>query len=294
LPGKGKSFLLLAMANAIANGLPFAGMKTQQRPVIIFDRENFHSDILDRGRALGCQWSENFKVWTGGVYSDSQRDSDTHIEEPPPGPFDSRIGEYVDACKVKPVFMFDSLMSFFSDTGGKINDPVDVRRFMDGFRVLVNKGVSVTVAHHAGKTEGNYSIGSIDIESSADSYYVLTNSGTGGELGTLTLAVQKRRTPGEMPIAFTWDGDKFIGVPSIYPSGITNEEDLIRLIKNNKGIAKDAFLDLAMNNGSTRSRAADFLKEHAGREITVVNGKKGALLHTWKEAENEPKDMFGE
>ena len=168
-PSQGKSMVSLAMANAIANGFDFAGMQTRQQPVAYFDRENPQSAIIERSVSLDVHYG-NLKLWHGRVFRDDEVERRKHpIFDPPPGPFDLRVLDYTDACEPKPLLIFDSFIAFLRDGGGNENDSADIRAYMDGFRVLANKGASVLIIHHAGKGEGNKIRGSSDILASLDS-----------------------------------------------------------------------------------------------------------------------------
>ena len=99
-----------------------------------------------------------------------------------------------------------------------------------------------------------------------------------------------------MPImALQWNDDEghFVCESEGRRAGTTNEEDLIRLLRESGGrINVTAFEDLAMKNGITRKRANDFLKAHAGREISVFK-RAVALVCTHRPGPTErPNDLL--
>jgi hypothetical protein len=65
--GCGKTTLVSAICKAINLGVPFAGLATQQRPILYLDRENPVSLVRERFQRLSIEENEGFKVWGGMV-----------------------------------------------------------------------------------------------------------------------------------------------------------------------------------------------------------------------------------
>ena len=179
--GGGKSTFGSALCKAINRGIPFAGLATQFRPILVLDRENPIVVLAERFERLGVKDNENFKVWGGWA------------PEEPPMPSDPRILEWVRSCNPKPIIFVDSFTAFCPCDE---NNASEVRRFMDKeFRFLANHGASVIVLANTGKgkTAQDYR-GSSDIKASADIGYTISNSSANKtRLGTLRLKSFKGR-----------------------------------------------------------------------------------------------------
>ena len=120
--GCGKSTFSTAVCGAVATGKPFAGLATQQRPVLILDRENPLSIVVDRFTRLGVSDSKTFKVWGGWA------------DDEAPSPGSPVIQRWVESCDPKPLILVDSLIAFLD---GDENDARQSREFMQQLRRLV-------------------------------------------------------------------------------------------------------------------------------------------------------------
>jgi hypothetical protein len=63
--GGGKTTFASSLCEAINRGIPFAGLVTQRRPILVLDRENPIAVVAERFRRLGIKEDETFKVWGG-------------------------------------------------------------------------------------------------------------------------------------------------------------------------------------------------------------------------------------
>src|ERR1700733_1103497 len=126
--GCGKTTLATAMGSSIERGVPFAGLRTLQRPVLILDKENPLSVVIERLDRLGVDVSERFKIWGGWC------------DEEPPDPGSAIVVEWVMACNPKPLIIVDSLIGFFE---GDENNASEVRPYMHAFRRLADMGATV-------------------------------------------------------------------------------------------------------------------------------------------------------
>lgn len=159
--GGGKSTFISAICGSIDRGAPFAGLATKRLPILVLDRENPASVVLERFERLGIQDGENYKVWGGWA------------PEEAPAPFSPMVVDWVSTCNPKPLIVIDSFISFHP---GDENDAAETRQFMQGFRKLADMGATVIFTHHTGKSETSKDYrGSSDIKASVDVGYNLSN-----------------------------------------------------------------------------------------------------------------------
>jgi len=71
--GAGKTSVVSAMCSAVERGVPFAGLETQRRPVLMLDKENPLPVVVERFDRLGIQDGPNFKVWAAGCSKNRPR-----------------------------------------------------------------------------------------------------------------------------------------------------------------------------------------------------------------------------
>lgn len=133
--GVGKSYLMYAVAWAIAEGQSFFGLNTEKTLVHYVDFENPLAEIVERVKKTGG--SENMKIW--------------HINhQPPPLRIDSdEWGIY----KIFPkgLIIFDSLRSSHH---GEENSSKDAGFVMDRYREIRALGNTVILLHHENKIGG--------------------------------------------------------------------------------------------------------------------------------------------
>lgn len=150
--GCGKSTLALALADAVAHGKPFLGRPSENRRVLIVDRENNAAIYQERFNRLGIVESEFLHIW--GQWCPDE----------PPKPTVDEICAFARA--ERPLIIFDSLVAFHE---GSEQDSRDTRISMDRFRRLTKEGATVVVIHHTGKSENAQDYrGSSDFKASID------------------------------------------------------------------------------------------------------------------------------
>jgi archaellum biogenesis ATPase FlaH len=264
--GAGKTTLVTAICSAVERGVPFAGLATQRRPVLILDKENPLSVVVERFDRLGIQDGPNFKVWGGWA------------PEEPPAPFSPIVIEWVKACEPKPLIVVDSLVSFH---GGNENDATETRAYMQGFRRLADLGATVIVLHNSGKSDSAKEYrGSSDIKASIDVGYHLANLGDSLQLGILRLKAFKARFSVQPEIILNYRAGRF----EIDGRGATrtNQEILQQLLIENPGIQAKRFEDIAPEKGVARNKARDFLATGiVSGAIRVDKGQHNTRFHTW-------------
>lgn len=189
--GSGKSTFSLALAECVASGKDFLGYKTEQRPVLIVDRENGLTIYHERLKRLNIE--ENLDLMFWGLWS----------PEEPPGPAGQTILEFAKA--EKPLIIFDSFVAFHP---GSEQDADETRDYMDGFRRLAGTGATVLAIHHTGKGENTKEYrGSSDIKASLD--VGLTLIAKRPLLQLLQLKPFKTREGVMEPLSITYGDDGF-------------------------------------------------------------------------------------
>lgn len=175
--GTGKSWLSCAVGGAVAHGRAFLGKTVQQRPVLYLDRENPLSIVKRNLNDLNIGRTEAIGFW-GGWHDDG-----------PPGPDDGGLIQL--AGQHQPLIIFDSLVRFHT---GDEQSAKETSAFMKLFRHLANRGATVLLLHHTGKSPGSQKYrGSSDIEAAVDMAYTLAGQPRAGLLHRLTLENFKSR-----------------------------------------------------------------------------------------------------
>jgi hypothetical protein len=250
----------------VDRGVPFVGLETQRRPVLILDKENPLPVVVERFDRLGIQDGPNFKVWGGWALDE------------PPAPFSPIVMEWVAACDPKPLIVVDSLVSFH---GGNENDATETRAYMQGFRRLADLAATVILLHNSGKAESSKEYrGSSDIKASIDVGYHLANLGDSSQLGMLRLKAFKARFSVQPEIILNYRAGRF----EIDGRGATrtNQEILQQLLIENPRALSKRFEDMAADKGVARSKARDFLASGiVAGTIHVDKGARNTRFHTW-------------
>jgi len=264
--GAGKTTLVTAICSAVERGIPFAGLATQRRPVLMLDKENPLPVVVERFDRLGIQDGPNFKVWGGWA------------PEEPPAPFSPIVIEWVKACEPKPLIVVDSLVSFH---GGNENDATETRAYMQGFRRLADLGATMIVLHNSGKSDSAKEYrGSSDIKASIDVGYHLANLGDSLQLGILRLKAFKARFNVQPEVILNYRAGRF-EVDGRGPSQTVSESLRVLLIAN-PGIKAQEFESMAQGKGLGRDRARNFLKNGVYEEtIQIAPGPFNTRFHTW-------------
>jgi archaellum biogenesis ATPase FlaH len=263
--GAGKSTFVTALCGAVAEGKPFAGFATQQRPVLILDRENPAQIVVERLDRLHVAEGKNLRIWGGW------------LPEKAPAPFSPMIVNLISASDPKPLIVVDSLISFH---GGNENDASETRAYMQSFRRLADMGATVIVLRHSGKGGSSKEYrGSSDIKASIDAGYLLTNVGSDpSRLEHLRLKVFKARF-NVLPEVLLRCRDGRFELEGGGPERSASER-LSTLLANNAGITGKSFEELAGQNGVPRNCARAFLKDGIeARRVEVTLGRRNARFH---------------
>jgi hypothetical protein len=263
--GHGKSTVVTGMADAIANGKPFAGRVCSQRQVLILDRENGIDVIQERFNRLGIEDENGLKVWGGWLES----------EAPIPGA--TVILDWVAKTVPKPVVIVDSVIAFLD---GNENSASEVREFMKQLRLLANAGATVIALHHTGKAETSQEYrGSSDFKGSIDVGITVRNFGE-GELGKIRLKAFKGRFAIDRDVILIYQRGQFTSDNRTNAAIKTVTEQLTSLLEASPGIKKSEFETLAAERQLGRNRARAYLDFGvATGEITFTKGPRNARFY---------------
>ncbi len=270
--GCGKSTLASAMGSAIERGEPFAGMATSRRPVLILDRENRLSIVVDRFERLGIRDSENYRVW--GAWE----------QEEPPDANSQLVAGWVVSTDPKPVIFVDSLVAFRS---GDENDAAATRAHMDGYRKLANFGATIVILHHNGKGESSKDYrGSSDFKASLDVGYLVTNIGNPARIESLRLKAFKQRFAVNAEFVLRFRDGEF-QADQHCDEQQTNLAIMVRLLMENPRVTIKEFEKLATAKGVGNHRARSFLKSGVSEgSIDLETGQNNAKYYTWLGVKN--------
>ena len=264
--GSGKSTLASAIGGAVSIGRPFAGLTTRQRPVLVIDKENPLSVVVERLERLGITDGPEFRIWGGWC------------EEEPVAPSAAIISQWVDECERKPLILVDSLVAFCS---GDENDAGETRKYMNAFRKLADAGATVLLLHHSGKAETAKEYrGSSDIKASLDVGYHLANLGEPNQLSLLRLRAFKARFSVSTEVVLRYHNGRF--TTDDRGPAKTNTELLQALMIEHPGVRAADFEGLAVDKGVGRMKAREFIANGIiSGAIRVDKGPHNTRFHTW-------------
>lgn len=261
--GSGKSTLATAwVRDAISGG----------RPCLILDRESPRSVAVERMERLGLSDGPLLRWWGGWLGE-------------VPGPASAVVLRWVESCNPKPLIVIDSLIAFLE---GDENDATQMRRFMHTLRQLADRGATVIVIHHDGKSETSRDYrGSSDIKASVDQAFHVSNLGEDGKLDRITLRCFKSRIGFSGLISYRYAGGKFLRDERQDAPARTVADQLSDLLRQNPGIRTKEFEDAAVRKGVGRNKARDFLADSVlsgaiRREVAGRNQFRHYLPETQK------------
>jgi hypothetical protein len=236
--GCGKSTLALGFAATAAES---------GRQVLILDRENPGSVVLERFERLGIRDGPTLHYWGGWLQGQA------------PGPGESIILTWIISCNPRPLVIIDSFIAFYD---GNENDSAAVREWMNLCRIMANLGATVLVVHHTGKAESTQDYrGSSDFKAAIDAGFVVTNYGPPGRLGTMTLRCYKSRFGFAGNVVYRYADGRFNRQEAPVEKENVLHSALTALLRDNPGITATAFAKLASEKGYGRNKARSWLNE---------------------------------
>lgn len=267
-PGAGKTTTALALADAVARGVPFAGLKTAQRPVLVLDRENSAPFIVDVLTRIGATDGAELRIWGGW------------LPEQAPDPGSGIVTTWVLGCDPKPLIVVDSLIGFHS---GDENDASETRSYLQRCRRLADMGATVLLLHHTGKGETSQDYrGSSDIKASADACFKLANLGPTSRLERLRIKPFKSRFLVDAEVVLRYTDGVFTRESGAGSQRATDAELLRDLLVRNPRVTGKDFERLAPERGVGRNYARAWLTNRVrDGEIRVEQGARNAKFFTW-------------
>lgn len=230
-----KSFLTLALAQAIATGEPFLGhFPVKQGKVLVIDEENNRRIIEKRFRDMGVVEHDNILFLSQkGI----QLDNTAHVQ---------KLKQAID--DIEPVLVvLDSLVRFHRKDE---NSASEMRLVMKAIGSLVNESRTIVFIHHHKKEQfGQSSSGSNSVRGSTDIFNALDcHIGIKKRNETVVVSQNKLRIQKELP-AFNVIVDNFTGeyLKFDYNGEDNSQQELLEKIK---------------------SYIADMLYEAAGEELS--------------------------
>lgn len=281
-----KSFLTLALAQAIATGEPFLGKFEIERPgkVLIVDEENSRRIIEKRFKDMGVEGHENIVFLSRcGV----QLDRSDHLESL------KRVIDDINPALV----VLDSLVRFH---GKDENSASEMKNVMEAMRKLTTEERSVVFIHHhkkeqaGGRSSGSNSVrGSTDIFNALDCHLGIKRSENSLMISQHKLRVQQELPPFNVTINSDILSD---GIEFTYGGVDTSRSDLLEETKKEmKTLLHQAAgeemsrKDLVSGAGVSGKIGTEALKELTDKdEISFRVGAHGMHLYILGQQPEEP------
>jgi bifunctional DNA primase/polymerase-like protein/AAA domain-containing protein/primase-like protein len=263
--GTGKSSVATALGEAVSKGLPFAGLATVKRRVLLLDcGENPAAVMQHRLRVLKIEPSEGFIIW--GEW----------VGELPSIP-SVKIVEWIDACDPKPLIIVDCLSVFF--TGKSENDSAEMRTFFKYLADWKSRGATYVLLHNRGKDKSVAYRGASAIKDACDVMRVITAEyDAKGLIQAVSFAQEKNRLIREesLPKEFALKFDPTGAFCLMCDPPKDDDRRLAELLKANPGTSARELEGYAREIGIKRATFRRFLGEglHVGYVIEKRSGKR--------------------
>jgi archaellum biogenesis ATPase FlaH len=255
-PGCGKSTLVLTWC---------AQMAEAGNEILYLDRDNGIATVQDR---IIERFGKNFPDLTyWGLWSKDE--SGEPVE--PPYPSSELLREWVKQTN-NPVIIFDTFAAFSSCDE---NDNAAVGNFFKSLRALTNLGATVILIHHTTKDGDSDYRGASAQAGAIDAGLKIVSTIVDGRIQTMTVNTFKTRLGDGKPIVY-----KMVdGIP--VRQTMTFNDVLFDLLKQNPGLTKEKFTDLAMKANFRQKTIREFLDKyivagkikHEGRKLYVKDPK---------------------
>jgi archaellum biogenesis ATPase FlaH len=243
-PGSGKSTLVLTWCKQMAE----SGCD-----VLYLDRDNGVSIIQDRIiERFGQSFPASIAYW--GLWCKNEKGEPME----PPFPDSPILKEWIKTAK-NPVIIFDTFASFST---ADENDNAAVGAVFKTFRALTNLGATLLIIHHTTKDGQSDYRGASAQEGAVDAGLKIVSKIVDGRIESLTVQTYKTRLGDGKPVHYKMDEN---GIP--VRQTMTFDEVLFDLVKQNPGLSKEKFEDLAMKSNFRRGTVRDFLTKY------IVGGK---------------------
>jgi archaellum biogenesis ATPase FlaH len=258
--GDGKTFLVQAMALAVARGAKFLSMLCQKTPVLYIDLENPAYMVQSRMRPMSNdQRIPELRIW--GIWNDHQ---------PPQAGSELLL---TIAKETRPLIIVDPFRYFHT---AEENDATAMSGVMQYLRACAAHGAAVILLHHPAKTEGSTGRGSSVIRGACDLAFLHSLD---KESGLLTLKVDKNRHGESRTITIRADFEdgRFDVTEAPY---ITRRKDELatieRIIESDPGITQNGIVKAS---GIHRNRLPRLLEEGRGTLWHCQQGPNRSKLY---------------
>jgi RecA-family ATPase len=251
--GDGKTFLVQAMALAVASGAEFLNMLCQKIPVLYIDMENPAYMVQSRMRPMSDdQQIPGLRIW--GIWNEHQ---------PPQAGSELLLAI---AKETRPLIIVDPFRYFHT---AEENDATAMSGVMQYLRACAAYGAAVILLHHPAKTEGSTGRGSSVIRGACDLAFLHSLD---KESGLLTLKVDKNRHGESRTITIRADFEDGHFDVTEAPYITRRKDELAKIeeiIKGEPGITQNG---IAKASGMHRNRLPRLLEEGRG---TMWHSKQG-------------------
>jgi hypothetical protein len=258
--GDGKTFLVQAMATAVARGADFLSIPCQKTPVLYIDLENPAYLVQNRLRPItDDQAVPGLRIW--GIWNEQQ---------PPLAGSELLL---TIAKETRPLIIVDPFRYFHS---AEENDSTAMSGVMKYLRACAAHGSAVVLLHHPAKTEGSTGRGSSVIRGACDLAFLHSLD---RDSGLITLKVDKNRH-GEsrtLTIRADFEAAEFDLTESPYIARRKEELDrILRIIESDQGITQNG---IAKASGIHRNRLPRLLEEGRGTLWHIQAGPNRSKLY---------------
>jgi hypothetical protein len=266
------------MGDAVAHGQPFCGLPTKKRPVLIVDRGENPSSVMEhRLKMLGIGNQKNdpdfVRIW--GDWA----------EQLPSMP-SARITKWVESCDPKPLIIVDCLGVFFE--GKSENDSAEMRKFMKLPADWEKLGATLIIIHNKGKDAAIAYRGASAIKDACDAMRVVDSQFNENLLASMVITTEKNRMvrEGSLPKVFGLEFKDGVGfklmdrLPEREAKKLARK-DIMELLQDHPGCDAREFDELAASRKITsRDKAREILSEGI-REQWVRREKDGKGFKHW-------------
>jgi archaellum biogenesis ATPase FlaH len=257
--GDGKTFLVQAMAIAVARGSEFLSMPCQKTPVLYVDLENPAYMVQSRLRPMVAdEQIQDLRIW--GIWCDQQ---------PPQAGSELLL---TIAKETRPLIIVDPFRYFH---GAEENDSTAMSGIMQYLRACAAYGAAVILLHHPAKTEGSTGRGSSVIRGACDLAFLHSLD---KESGLITLKVDKNRHGESRTIIIRADFEDGLFDVTEAPYITRRKDELAKIqeiITSQPGITQNGIAKVC---GIRKGRLGKLMEEGCGTLWNVQLGSNRSKL----------------
>jgi 5S rRNA maturation endonuclease (ribonuclease M5) len=273
-PSHYKTFMALALAGSVSQGVHFLGRTTQQKTIYYIEKENPRSVLKSYLTKLGVSKTNPLKVWPSWTE-----------KEPPTFPDEV----YLELAKEKPLMIFDSMIRFYPK-GTEENSSTDMAQIMSFFRSLTKAGATILVLHHKGKGDSSDYRGSSDILGGVDIAYTIKRPENSNNL-TLKCIKSRFSMEKDIPIEVISDDtnirfeDATQKVTQAREREETEKLESLRDVicnfeeKENKSPNQSELINLSKEKGISKNETLELLKRGEGQFWKSESNGRGKAIH---------------